>query len=148
MSELSIATTISRQDLGLEDLDINDGVAYRVGRNLEVNAVSWRREAATSPFVHGRIPVIEVKDAMESSIDIYVLGEDHAELDQRLKTLLDAFTEQYSYTLRLSVDGYSHAWSCERADYSVGFATEFLAALTVPVRLTFHRHPNPLEGAF
>jgi hypothetical protein len=148
--ELDLIATISRTDLPepLGLLDLNDGVNFTVSRNVRVGSVTWRREIATSPYVAGRIPIQEVKDAAESSVGIYVAGTTAAELHANLATLLAAFTEQYTYQLRINVDGIDNQWRCERADYEVGFVTEMLAAKYLPVMFSFHRHPTPVQGAF
>lgn len=148
ISELSIIASVTRAELFLADLDLNDGVKFTLGQNVNVGSVTWRKETAQSPFVQGRVPVHEVKDASESTIVVYVLGATHAALNANLKELLDAFTEQYSYILRINVEGSDNQWECERADYEVAFATETLSARFVPVTLSFHRKPTPAVGVF
>lgn len=150
IADLAVTAFVTRSNLNppLADLDLNDGANFVLAKSVRVGAVAWRREAATSPFVHGRIPVHETQDAAESSIEVYVLGGTHAALHTNLSTLLDAFTKQYTYELRLNVEGQSYHWNCERADYEVGFATETLNARLLPVSLSFYRHPTPVTGAF
>jgi hypothetical protein len=150
MPELDLVVTVTRSGLipPLGQLDINDGTNYVFTRGFEVGAVSWRKEAATSPYVHGRVVVHEVKDAVESRLGVMVRGTSAEEVDQNLETLLQAFTQQYNYELRVTVDGQDYHWRCERADYNVGFMTEFLAARALPVALTFMRHPIQVQGAF
>ena len=144
-TELAVTATVTTSS---GSLDLDDGVSYRLGRQVEVGSVTWRKEVVTSPFVAGRTPVHEVKDAAEASITIHVLGSNHAELRSNLSSLLDAFTNQYSYELTITVEGETRTWTCERADYEVGFATETMSALVVPVQLRFHRHPEPVAGEF
>ena len=148
ISELAIIASVTRTELTLADLDLNDMTKFILGQNINVGSVTWRKEAAQSPFIQGRIPVHEVKDAAESSIVVYVLGATHAALNANIKELLDAFTEQYSYILRINVEGVDNQWECERADYEVAFATETLNARFVPVTLSFHRKPTPAVGVF
>jgi hypothetical protein len=150
MSDLDVIATVTRAglDAPLGELDLDDGVKFTLGRGLRLGAMTWRREAVESPYVHGRIPVHEVKGAAESALEVYVLGADHATLQANLAELLEAFTAQYEYDLKLLVEGQNYHWRCERADYEVGFITETLMARVLPVRLTFHRHPVPLQGAF
>jgi hypothetical protein len=150
MSDLDVIASVTRANLAdpLGELDLNDGVRYILGKGVRVGSLTWRRETVSSPFAHGRFPIHETKDAAESSIDIYVLGEDHATLHANLGELLTAFTEQYAYVLKLEVEGESYHWRCERADYQVAFATETLNSRFVPVALSFFRHPIPVAGAF
>jgi hypothetical protein len=146
--DLDIAASVGREELGLGDLDLNDYENYILGRGVRVGAVSWRRDNVTSPYVHGHIPVHEVMDAAESSIDVYVLGETHGALNANLGALLTAFTQQYAYVLGLNVEGVNYQWRCDRADFEIGFATETLVARFLPVKFTFYRHPIPLVGVF
>jgi len=150
ISDITIAATVTRANLDppLAVLDLNDEINYTLGRQLDVGSVSWRREVVTSPFVHGRFPIHEVKDAAESRLMVYTQGADHAGLKANIEQLLQAFTEQYDYELRIQVEGQDYHWRCERADYQVGFVTEMLAARFVPVVLSFHRHPIQAAGAF
>jgi hypothetical protein len=148
IADLSVAAVVTRTRLGLGNLDIDDGAKFILGRAIRVGAVTWRREAVESPYVHGRIPVLEVMGAAESSIEVYALGSSHASLNSNLGELIAAFTKQYDYDLVLNVEGVTHQWRCERADYEVGFVTETLLARVVPVKLTFHRHPIPIQGVF
>ena len=148
IAELTIIASVTRTELTLADLDLNDMTKFILGKNLDVSSVTWRKEAAQSPFIQGRIPVHEVKDAAETSIAVYVLGATHAALSANLEELLDAFTKQYSYILRINVEGVDNQWKCERADYQVGFATETLNARFVPVKLSFFRQPTPVVGVF
>jgi hypothetical protein len=146
--DLETIASVTRSNLPdpLGELDINDGVAYVLGKNLRVASMSWRRETVSSPFAHGRFPIHETKDAAEASLSVYVLGEDHTTLQSNLGELLEAFTGQYEYLLKLQVEGQDYQWRCERSDYQVGFATETLVARFLPVELSFFRHPIPVAG--
>ena len=148
MPELTLAAAVTRTELGLTDLDINDIATYELAKQLNNGTVSWRKEIAQSPFYEGRFVVHEVKDAVEMSLIVYVHGESYPVINTRVQTLLEAFTEQYSYDLKITVNGQQHTWTCERADYDVAFATETVNALKVPVQLTTMRHPSPVAGAF
>jgi hypothetical protein len=150
ISELTVVATVTRAGLTppAAELNIDDGVNFALGRSVRIGAVTWRREVAQSPFVEGRIPVHEVKDSSESSIVVLCLGATHAALQANIGTLLEAFTQQYTYEVRLQIEGSDYHWVCERADYEVGWITETIAARVVPVNLTFHRAPTPVAGVF
>lgn len=148
MAELTVAASVTRTELQLGDLNIDDGTSFTLAQGLRIGSVTWRRETVQSPFVEGRIPVHEVKDAAESTVVVYVHGTSNAILNQNVGTLLDAFTKQYTYDLKLTVNSVNYQWVCERADYEVAFATAALNALLVPVSLSFHRKPTPFVGVF
>lgn len=146
IADLNLTAIVTRTELGLGDLDLNDEVNFQFGRGIEVGRLTWRKDVVTSPYVHGRFPVREVKDAVESKITIYVLGTDHATLSTNIGVLIGAFTEQYQYELQIIVEGQSYSWLCERADYEVAFATETFNAIFVPVSLSFYRSPIQVSG--
>lgn len=148
MSDITVGASVSRSELGKQDLDIDDGENFILSKSVNVGSASWRREFVTSPFVEGRVPVHEVKDAAESSIAVYCTGPDMSTLQANIQELLEAFTEQYSYELHITANGMQHRWICERADYQVAFATETVLARFVPVQLSFHRKPTPSVGVF
>lgn len=146
IADLNITAEVTRTELGLGNLDLNDDVNFRFGRGVEVGRLTWRKDVVTSPYVHGRFPVREVKDAVESKITVYVIAPDHATLSTNVGVLIGAFTEQYEYNLQIVVEGQTYAWRCERADYEVAFATETFNALFVPVSLAFYRSPIQVAG--
>lgn len=148
MADLTVNAAISRTELSLADLDIDDGVNYILGNGVQAGAVSWRKETVTSPFYEGRFVVHEVKDAADLKFLVYVIGETYPAVNTKVATLLQAVTEQYSYELKLNVQGQQHTWVCERADYEVAFATTTVNALKIPVQITTMRHPAPTAGAF
>lgn len=150
MSDVTLLATVTRSNLSPDPgvLDLNDGVKYTLARSINVGSVAWEKSTVTSPYVHGRFVVNERMDASEAAIGVYCLGATDSALNTNLGTLLEAFTEQHEYVLRISVNGVDHQWTCERADYEVGFITEMLAARVLPVQLSFYRNPVPVAGVF
>lgn len=148
MADVALLATVTRSNLSPDPgvLDLNDETSYVLGRRVEVGSVTWEKSTVTSPFVHGRFVVNERMGAAEAGIEVYVLGSDHTQVMNRVGTLLEAFTEQHEYVLRLVVDSVVHEWLCERADFEVGYMTETIAARHVPVRLSFYRRPVPVSG--
>lgn len=146
MSDLDITALVSRDELALADLDINDEVNYRLAQQFRPGGVTWSKEFVESPFVHGRYVVGERKQSTEGSLGVFVTADTHAALHTNVETLVDAFTEQRTYVLRLVVEGQDLRWKCERADYEVAFTTAHVNALYVPVAFSFHRHPIPVQG--
>lgn len=147
MPDITLAATITRDNLEvpLLALDINDEDNYIVGRSLQIASVSYRRTTVTSPWVGGRFVTNSVVDSVESAIEVYVIGSSYGNLMTNLSTLLDAFT-QPEFDLTLVIDGTTHTWTCEGADYEIGFITETIATRFMPTRFTFHRNPVPVAG--
>lgn len=148
MSDISVSASVTRNELSLGDLDLNDGVNYQLAKNFSAGSVTWRKQTVESPFYEGRYVVHEVKDAAETRLTVYVFGASYPALNSNLETLLAAFTEQSSYDVIITTEGQEHRWTCERADYEVAFATETVNALFVPVTFTMMRTPTPVSGAF
>lgn len=148
MADVALLASVTRSNLSPDPgvLDLNDEVNYTVGRRVEVGAVTWNKSTVTSPFVHGRFVVNERMDAAEAGIEVYAAGTSHTNVMGKIDTLLEAFTEQHEYVLRLVVDSVVHEWLCERADFEVGYMTETIAARLIPVRLSFYRRPVPVSG--
>ena len=146
MSDLDVTAFVTRDELELGLLDINDGDNFILGKGIQVGKLVWRKDTVTSPYVHGRFPVREVMDAVESTLVVYAKGESHAVLTENIGVLIAPFTEQSEYELQINVEGQSYHWRCERADYEVAFATETLNALLVPVQFTIYRSPIAVAG--
>ena len=150
MSDLALLATVTRSNLDPDPgvLDLDDGVNFSMGRSLDIGAITWEKTTVASPYIHGRFVTNERMAAAEGALEIYCLGNTNAACEDNLGTLLEAFTQQHEYVLRLVVNGVDHEWLCERADYEVGFITETLAARILPVRLSFYRNPVPVTGVF
>ena len=146
MPELDVVAFVTRDELELDPLDINDGVNFILGKGVQTGKLTWRKDTVTSPYVHGRFPVREVMDAVEMTLVVYALGSSHAVLTENIGVLIAPFTEQNEYELRIDVESQAYHWRCERADYEVAFATETLNALLVPVQFTIYRSPIAVAG--
>lgn len=147
MSDINVSAWVTRTELSLGNLDVNDGANYVLARGITPGAVSWRKQFVESPFYEGRYVVHEVKDAVEMKIPFYVHGATYAAVHANLETLLAAFTEQSTYEVHTVIEGVDHGWTCERADYEVGFVTEMFVAKMIPIQFTTMRAPTPAAGA-
>lgn len=147
MSDLVATFLVTRDNLEtpLADLDINDHVDFIVARGFRAGQVTWRHNQVTSPYVHGHFTVNSAKEPSPVSLTVFALGEDMADLESNISTLLTAFN-QAEYTLSTTIEGRTFEWTCERADYEVGLIPENIIALKVPVGLSFNRHPVPTVG--
>lgn len=150
MPEITLDASVTRTALALPDLDLEVLGTYQIIRDSTgPGGVTWRRQTATSPYVHGRTLVNAVMDVGEASLGIRVIGSNMAVLHSRLMTLLAAF-EQYSYDLTVVISGETWRWRCECADYVVGdsglFQDFHFRSLQQEVRFTIPREPIPLSG--
>lgn len=144
----TVSVSVSRTELSLSALDIS-AAPFEVLEGLDAGVVTWRREYARSPDVHGAVLISAVKDLVEGGrLEVDVSGASQAAVRTNVATLLAAFS-QWSYTLQVSLDGTTWSWACMPADYSVGVvdaATVF--GLVCPVRLVFPRQPIPVSGPY
>ena len=116
--ELVTAASVTRTELALADLDLNDKTTYGV-MAAGPGAKSWRRQTAESPFMHGRALVGAVLDTEVAPLRIRVKGSTDSVLNTNLNALLRAF-EQFTYDLTLTIEGVTYTWRCEPADYTIG----------------------------
>lgn len=148
MTDFPITARVTRPDLGLGDLDINDHTAYVVaGPSALGGTVSWDRRAVSSPWVEGDITVSRRRGNVMEPLTVYVKGTDQADMDAKIATLVAAFTQD-RYGLQIITGGANHAWDCEAADYTVMFDTVHFHALYAQVTFQIPRKPVALSGAF
>lgn len=125
---------------------------YIIPRNgIGPGAVSWRKNTVASPFSYGRFVVSQVQDVVTMSVAVRVRAASHDWMDYYVSQLVDAF-EQFSYTFTYSIDGVSHSYQCEAADWAVGDSGQYddLMGLSYNQIVTFTvpRHPLPVSGRF
>lgn len=150
MSNLNLTIAVTRTLLALDPLYLDGtGNGYEIFK-LGPGSTSWRKEVVESPYTHGNTLVSAVKDIQNAPLGVRVRGSSAAQLDSRLDTLLDAFS-QFSYYLSVVIDGETKVWLCEPADWSVGEDGEFnkfhLMAKIYEVSFDIPRQPVPTSGS-
>lgn len=148
MTDLPITARVTRPDLGLGDLDINDHVKYVVaGPQAMSGTVTWDRKQVNAPWVDGDITVARRRMNVMESLTIYVKGATQADMDANISALIAAFTQD-RYGLQFIIGSANHAWDCEAADYTVVLDTVHFHALYAQVTFMIPRKPVALSGAF
>lgn len=146
-----ISVHVTRTELALANLTLTDfaGGYDVLEGSLAAGLVSWRRKLAESPFVHGAYEVGAVKDLVDGgTLGVDVVATTQAIIQTRVTTLLAAFS-QSTYQLHVTLDGVAWAWTCMRADYSVGVASDDIRfGLAAPVTLRFPRQPVAVSGPY
>lgn len=128
MAELLVTATITRDELSLADLQLNDGDTYKIaGHNLDIGRVTRRREVAKSVFTHGGIEFASVLDMTTLSIGFDVFGSSLSQVRTNMNALIDAFSQK-NYTVGLSIEGASFSYACNAADYESSLTTQRMAA--------------------
>jgi dienelactone hydrolase len=147
-TELPISALVTRTELGMADLNINDATTYRVaGPSAMGGQVSWVRQQVSAPWVDGDITVARRRQNVMEPLTLYIKGSSQADMDTKIATLIQAFT-QHRYGLQIVVGGANHAWDCEAADYQVTLDTVHFHALYAQATFQIPRKPVALSGAF
>lgn len=148
MADLSLSALVTRTDLSLADLNINDSTNYRIaGPEIMAGQVSWDRQQINSPWVEGDITISRRRPNVNSQLTVYVAGTDQANLMTNIRTLVSAFSQD-RYTLQINIGSAVNQWDCEAADYSVQMDTAHVYGKYIPVSFNIPRNPVPLSGGY
>lgn len=147
MSDLAMSVTITRDLLGLPDLELNDFESYYIAAEMLGGSVSWNKTKAASPYVDGEVTVAMVRGLVNEKLTVEVLGDDITELTANLGEAYTAFC-QNGYRLQFSLDGLILAYQCEPASLNIAWTGPRVIARQVQLVVGFDRQPQPLTGAF
>lgn len=143
---MEFTAVVTRTALGLGDLAVHDPEnGYRISSEIAFNVITWRREQVQSPYVAGKITVGRVLDAVDTTVAVEVTAANHATLQARVATLIEAFTQDLFY-MTFTLDGTEYKWKCEAADYGMNWEHTRLHAKSTLVAFQFPRHPNAIGG--
>lgn len=101
---------------------------------------SWRRNMATSPFVHGGFPVTQVLENSQATLAVQVKASDQDSLADSIAALIAAFS-QFEYELHIKFDDTEWGWTCWAADVAVESHDERMAQFNTVVRFSIPRSP-------
>jgi hypothetical protein len=149
MPILAINLQITRTELGLGNLELEDPAnGYQVV-SFGPGATSWRRDTVNSPYVHGSTLINAVMDLQIAPLVVRVKGVTATQKESRLGVLIDALS-QFLYGIGSIIDGVSYVWICQPADYSIGDGGEFNKFheknLMTEVVFMIPRNPVPYQG--
>lgn len=112
--------SITRGELGLIALDLNDHVNYIVSEQLMGAQQTWNRQTVKSPFVDGEFTVHRAAGSRHEALGVQVLGGTQTQLQVNLQALTDALS-QFRFQLTMVLDETSRTWQCETADFTVDY---------------------------
>ena len=146
MQPLAItATVIVPDDDDFEITPANGYVIVAAGPGPR----AWIRNTVAGPFTHGRYLVSRTLEQGEAPLTVRVVGADVTQVALRMALLVSAL-EQFTFTLRLTIDGEVSEWACEGADSVPGdggaLDDELLGNYQQLVTFRIPRHPIPLVG--
>ncbi len=102
MADLDLSVTISRDPLGLDDLELNDYENYYIGPEFLGGSLAWNRTKIGSPWDDGETTTQRSLQNVEEPVTIEVLGGDIIELGDNEQQLTDAFFQD---TFTITVAG-------------------------------------------
>lgn len=138
---------ITRTELGLPPLSVNDHLNYILGDEQLGGTNSWKRQSVSSPYVDGEFTVNRTLGIVEERLSIDCLGADSYSLQVAIAALVDAVS-QSRWTLTMRVDDSVWAYDCEAADYTVGWEKSRRMVFRSTVLLAVRRQPRLLTGGF
>lgn len=149
MADLTITGSVTRTELALADLALNDDTYKIIRGSWGPGEVVWRRQAVSSPYVDGSFLVNATRDQVTTPLGIRVTGSSRTDCMNKVGTLCRAF-EQFSYELTITVDGTDFTYTCDPADYSWGeggaLQTFHIKAYKQEVNFMIPRSPIPVAG--
>lgn len=147
MSDLGLSASLTRPELGLDDLDINDHLNYYLSPNFMGGMVQWTRQQATSPFLDGAVTTYRSRQMVNENITLEVLGDTDAQMWDNVRALI-ACVCQSKYNLGLAVGSEVHQWMCEAADYQFNWNAPRIIANQVQLVINMPRQPVAIQGGF
>lgn len=141
---LSVTATVTRADLGLSPLNINDHSNYSLSPSVFGGSSTWERNRVSSPWVDGEITVSRRRATVTDTFVINVYGSNQADMLANIQELVQAFS-QNSYHLTLTMNGTVYQYMCEAADYTVEWGYKMHSNQTT-VTFQVPRKPQPSNG--
>jgi hypothetical protein len=158
MASFDFQIFVSRAQLGLGDLNCNDGYNYRMsGGDLYQGQVTWERQTAKSPYVEGEFTTNRRRNNVQEvlTFDVYpgtsagISGMTAYALQANIQQIVQAFTQDSftieTYAARSTTWEQDWIWNCEAADYSVKMTNSRMVAQLGQVSFNVIRNPVPAD---
>lgn len=145
MSDLTVSAAVTRTDLGLSNLNINDHDKYILSTTILGGSVAWQKNQVSSPYVDGDITITRRRPTVIEPFEVYVYGTSGATLMTNTQALIDAFSQD-SFSLSVTINGATRQYACETADYSLEYSHTKFASHMCTVRFQLPRNPIPTVG--
>jgi len=148
MPELSLQVEISRDNLGLLPLDINDHTNYYVAGDFLTGQLSWNRNQVGSPFLDDQITVYRTLNRVTRALTVEVLGTSIATMNTNMITLVAAFMQDTFHLAVVADTDLNLEYNCEAADYQVGWTGPRLIQRQVSITFNVPCAPIPVVGGY
>jgi hypothetical protein len=101
---------------------------------------------ADSPYVAGKQLVLATPDNAMLDLRLVIDGTSMLDAQNKIGPIRDAIKKQINFTVSMTLDTATYAWSCYTGDYLVAFNQLHLFGYLVPMYVTMPRDPTPLLG--
>lgn len=146
MPDLDMGVTVSRDALGLTDLDVNDHTSYKIAAQFLGGQASWNRTTVSSPWVNSETTTQRSMKNVEEQVAFEILADTDVQLQTRMATLRAAML-QGDYVLTVTIGDATYAYQCEAADVQVVWTGVRFMALRGQMIFSVPRKAEPLIGA-
>lgn len=120
MSTFQTEGTITRTFLSLADLVVAPSAGYYIQRDsFGPGDTSFRRTETSSLYLAGTYLTHAVKDQQKSEMKVRVQGSNQSDLYSKMNALAKAM-EQFSFTMKIYINGILYQFQCDASDYTVG----------------------------
>lgn len=137
----SFHVTVTRAELALGPLDINDHLNFIVADKIMGGQATWNRQTAKSPFVDGEFTVHRSRAQLKDQMSVQVLGDTQTTMQANLATVIAAFT-QFRFQMTLALEDGTRIYNCETADYTVDWDRLRWMSRQVLVTFDIPRYPG------
>ncbi len=145
MADLTVVAAVTRTDLGLDPLDINDHSKYVLTTTILGGSVAWQKNQVSSPYVDGDITITRRRPTVMEPFEVYVYGTNGSTLMSNTEALIDAFSQD-SFSLSITINGATRQYACETADYTIEYTHTKFASHMCTVRFQLPRSPIATVG--
>jgi hypothetical protein len=147
--DIGLSVRVSRELLGLGELEINDHRSYYCAPQFLGGQVAWRRNTVSSPWLDGDVTINRTRGMVTEQLAVEVLGANLSEAQTNVVTLIEAFIQsRFTLTADFGDLEVSQVYDCEAADYQISWSGPRLVASQLQVVLGVPRQPVALAGGF
>ena len=100
-----------------------------------------RRITASSPYYEGTYLVHAVRENVQETLSINVLGASQNQVTENL-LMLEELVSQPSFRIRLSMGDHVETWSCQQADYTIQRGHIMMHNTRAVMKISVSRLPN------
>jgi hypothetical protein len=145
MPDLDMSVLVSRDELGLPPLEINDFVDYYVGPEFLGGQQTLNRTEVGSPFLTGGVEVDSVPQLITEQFSVQVLGDTVGELAASTAALVAAFQQRRS-RVTIEIDGQQWVYAFNRAEFATPWSGPAMVSRQGLVNFSARRQPVAVNG--